>query len=272
MVVAAIAAVLLFVIGYVDLTHQERQTYPALSYQPARTAATRLPSAHPSLGVRGYQPFCVNPVDPVNADLCAQWAGVQATEEGNRLGRLNITITGLEFGALIFSLSFTGWAAFAAARSAAAAERAVEAADRPHIMVPEFEARRINVMHPDTIPLRVRFENFGSGPGWIERYRMAAVLAPQPPQGIGFDGGWIQGVLPIAPKKWVEMGGTGGLSVPISPDQIGPYEAGELKMFVAIHIDYRGSSGSLHQHRLLFRCHPEHPYPQAIPDEDWLYT
>jgi hypothetical protein len=77
---------------------------------------------------RSYQPNCENPKDREDAELCAQWAAVQANGESNRLSRLSIVITGLEFAGLIGSLFFTGWAALAAAKAAKIAEDATAGA------------------------------------------------------------------------------------------------------------------------------------------------
>ena len=71
-----------------------------------------------------YDPACDKPLTRDDSDLCAQWATVGATEEGNRLNRVGLLLGAIEFGGLLVSLVFTGWAAIAAAKAAKIAEGA----------------------------------------------------------------------------------------------------------------------------------------------------
>ncbi|HVI27038.1 hypothetical protein [Hansschlegelia sp.] len=114
--------------GYQQLDRAEKQSYPKQEYQPARDHLAPASGKNPAVTANPYQPYCDHPKDRDDADLCAQWAAVMAVEEGNRLNRLSLRLTALEFLALVISLIFTGWAAFAAAKAAKAAQDAVSVA------------------------------------------------------------------------------------------------------------------------------------------------
>jgi hypothetical protein len=120
----------LFYAGYDQIQSAEKPRYTEYKYQPARDRVSPSPSKKPEVAAKPYQPYCNGPEDRDDADLCAQWAAVQAVGESNRLTRLSITVTALEFGALIISLFFTGWAALAASRATKIAEDATKDADR----------------------------------------------------------------------------------------------------------------------------------------------
>lgn len=113
--------------GYNQLERYDAPAYADYKYQPARDAVPAPVPKNSKVAPPAYQPNCQTPKDRDDADLCAQWAAVQAVGESNRLARLSTYITGLEFGALVISLIFTGWAAFAAARAARSADKAIEA-------------------------------------------------------------------------------------------------------------------------------------------------
>lgn len=132
-IVAAVSGLVFLALstaGYQILNEAEEQPYPAYEYQPARD---HLPWAAPKYAPVTpipYEPHCDDPKERDDADLCAQWAAVQAVEESNRLSRIGIRVNALEFGALIVSLIFTGWAAMAAAKAARIAEEATKDADK----------------------------------------------------------------------------------------------------------------------------------------------
>src|SRR4051812_5480882 len=66
----------------------------------------------------GYRAYCREPKDREDSDLCAQWSGVEAVREGNRIAQSSVVWTSLEFGALLLTLGVTSWAAWAAVRAA----------------------------------------------------------------------------------------------------------------------------------------------------------
>ncbi|WP_294312809.1 hypothetical protein [uncultured Sphingomonas sp.] len=99
-------------------------------YQPSRNARLGVPPEDSVKGPNAYEPHCHSPKQREDADLCAQWASVDAAEQANRLATASLRLTGLEFGALLLSLIFTGWAAFAAAKAAQIAEEATRDADK----------------------------------------------------------------------------------------------------------------------------------------------
>lgn len=128
--VGGIVAVVLATSGYQILNEAEEQPYPAYNYQPARDHLPWTAPKYAPVTAIPYEPHCDDPKEREDADLCAQWASVQAVEESNRLARISMRITALEFGALIVSLIFTGWAAMAAAKAAHLAEETTKGADR----------------------------------------------------------------------------------------------------------------------------------------------
>lgn len=140
----AVAAVVLMIVaalaytGYNQLQDIERQPYADYKYQPARDRFGLAMPKNPRVAAKPYQPYCNNPKDRDDADLCAQWASVQVVGESNRLGRTGIIVTGLELLALVVSIFFTAWAALAAAKASAAASKTVDyfaAVERPRLVV-----------------------------------------------------------------------------------------------------------------------------------------
>lgn len=123
---AGLALLCLGYAGYQQLNYTELQGYPKYEYQPARDRVPPAFAEEPPITSKPYHPNCNDPKNGDDADLCAQWAAVQAVEESNRLSRISIRITALEFAALVVSLIFTGWAAFAAQSAAVAAHKVIE--------------------------------------------------------------------------------------------------------------------------------------------------
>lgn len=156
--------------GYEGLDQADKQAYADYKYQPARDHIDPPSDKSPHVTAYPYQPYCDEPKERDDADLCAQWAAVQAVNEGNRLSRLSIRITGLEFGALIVSLIFTGWAALAAAKAAQIAEKAMDGADRPHLLFTESDMNLREPIDGSKYPLTFRFKNHGKGPCWIRAW------------------------------------------------------------------------------------------------------
>ena len=124
-----VAFALLGYFAYDKLESADKPAYSQYKYQPARDAIAPPLAKNTKIASAPYQPNCAAPKSRDDADLCAQWASVQAVGESNRITRLSILITGLEFGALIISLFFTGWAALAASKAARIAEEATKDAD-----------------------------------------------------------------------------------------------------------------------------------------------
>ena len=85
--VGGVALVALAATGYQILDEAEKQPYSSYEYQPARDHLAPAPGKNPRVTARPYQPYCDNPKERDDADLCAQWAAVQAVEESNRLAR-----------------------------------------------------------------------------------------------------------------------------------------------------------------------------------------
>ena len=132
-VIAAVCGLIFIVLasaGYKVVGKAEDQPYPSYKYQPARDHLPWRAAKYPGIAPTPYEPHCDDPKERDDADLCAQWAGVQAVEESNRLARISLRITTLEFTALIVSLVFTGWAALAAAKATKIAEAATKDADQ----------------------------------------------------------------------------------------------------------------------------------------------
>lgn len=77
-----------------------------------------------------FYPYCDRPPTREDAGLCAQWAAVSAAEEANRLSRINLHATLIQWLALIIGLGLSAWAAYAASKAAGAAEAGIEEAKR----------------------------------------------------------------------------------------------------------------------------------------------
>ncbi|RIV83371.1 hypothetical protein [Aurantiacibacter zhengii] len=111
--------------GYNLLRAIEEANTTQQSYQPAREA--RLPKAtnNSETSPQRYEPKCSAPENREDADLCAQWAMVGATDQSNSLAASQLWLTFFEIVALIITISFTAWAAFAASAASKAAEASV---------------------------------------------------------------------------------------------------------------------------------------------------
>jgi len=184
--------------GYQVLDQTDEQPYSDYHYQPARDRVP--PSGRKNSGVatEAYQPYCDAPQSRDDADLCSQWASAQAATESNRLSRISIRITGFEFGALIVSLIFTGWAAFAASKATKIAQdandganEAVDAALRSadatklaaqaaaeHVKAFERAERAHLILRPiagnftegnESITINIIATNFGRSTAYVER-------------------------------------------------------------------------------------------------------
>ncbi|MBI1330487.1 MAG: hypothetical protein GC166_11380 [Alphaproteobacteria bacterium] len=104
----------------------EADPNPDAYYQPATHASFPKAVKKAEVAPKAYDPHCQRPQDRADSDLCAQWQNAKVMAEANRLSRLSISITAWEFGALVLSLCFTGWAAWAAGRAASSADEAIE--------------------------------------------------------------------------------------------------------------------------------------------------
>ncbi|RWB23101.1 MAG: hypothetical protein EOQ40_02450 [Mesorhizobium sp.] len=113
-------------LAYQELQGSEIDTYPDASYQPARNATFPPAPKEHQARTEHYDPHCQEPANREDSDLCAQWSAVEAVNESNRLVRVSLNVVALEFGALVVSLIFTGWAAVAAAQAARAANQSIE--------------------------------------------------------------------------------------------------------------------------------------------------
>ena len=82
--------------NFYEASDQQHANY---SYQPAGNAGLHI-STPTKTPAPGYQPYCNNPDNHEDADLCAQWAAVQQTGETNRLASLALKIS-------VFALLFT---------------------------------------------------------------------------------------------------------------------------------------------------------------------
>lgn len=124
--VGFLSFVVLLAGGYYVLWQVQQQSYAPDKYQPSRDANLAIPAKDGKVATEAYQPNCQAPQHYRDADLCAQWGSVKASEEGNRLIRVSTRVTYLEFVGLVISLIFTGWAAVAASKGTKAANLAVK--------------------------------------------------------------------------------------------------------------------------------------------------
>lgn len=104
----ALAASLLSV-GY-SLYNSGQQQHPSYAYQPASKPLLGASTVTPG-PAKPYQPYCQNPEDREDADLCAQWAAVDQVAESNRLASVNtrlsiFTLLVTVFGTLLLIWTF----------------------------------------------------------------------------------------------------------------------------------------------------------------------
>ena len=112
-----------------------------------------------------FKRSCDHPKQREDDDLCQQVRMAQAAEEAVYWAewQTKIGIGGLIGVAL--SLIFSGWASFAAARAAKAAERAIVVENRPWIRFEPKIASDLNFTeHGGYIKFEITFKNVGGGP------------------------------------------------------------------------------------------------------------
>jgi hypothetical protein len=155
-------------------------------YEPARDAT--YPRAVKGARLGAYDPACHGPVARDDADLCAQWAAVEAVRDANRLTGMSIWITAAEFSALVASLFFTGWAAMAAAGAAKSTDASVRLAERtadrqlrPYVHLERIRVERRPVEGGGTrIHLTFAARNFGATPALDLRLQFARKMVDYP--------------------------------------------------------------------------------------------
>lgn len=153
------------VLGYRELQRAEIDPYPNAHYQPARQPS--FPPGWPQIydsKSSAYEPNCEKPGNKEDSDLCAQWSAVEAVNETNRLTRIALNVSALEFGGLLLSLIFTCWAAVAASQAANAAKDAVEISartERPIIFLTRIEPV---ITEQSVHGISLHFENAGRLP------------------------------------------------------------------------------------------------------------
>lgn len=78
--------------SYRQFYEPAEQEYAVERYQPARDAVkpSSLPKNQPPS--KAYQPYCDQPQNREDADLCAQWGAVRAVSETNRLTRIALKL------------------------------------------------------------------------------------------------------------------------------------------------------------------------------------
>lgn len=134
-----------------------------------------------------YKPRCERPQSREESELCAQWGGVAAAREANRLtaeansglGYANAVSaqtlwwTRAGFLAIIATLFATAWAAWAASKAAHAANRSVDLFIRAEagFLVPSVSCRNADV-------IEILFVNRGRTPVSIIHADIAAVHEP----------------------------------------------------------------------------------------------
>ncbi len=139
--------------GYDLLYDIEKSNTAQQSYQPARDARLPTLAENSKIDPDGYQPNCEAPQNKDDADLCAQWAMVGATDRGNNLAASQLWLTFFEIVALIVTISFTAWAAVAAANASKAARESVDLFQKAEsgLLVPSVVMNSFNTV---TIGLR----------------------------------------------------------------------------------------------------------------------
>ena len=120
-----------------------------------------------------YEPGCSAPKNREDDDLCQQRRMAKAAEEAAWWAKWQTKIGAAGFIAVALSLIFTGWAAFAAARSANAAEKTVVIENRPWIRIdtPQFITGLSINNRGAQAQFMVPIENVGRGPAqklWVE--------------------------------------------------------------------------------------------------------
>lgn len=116
---------LLATIGYYRIQEAQSDPYPDARHNPARNASEPVLAQNQQVTPPAYDPRCQAPQDREDSDLCAQWSAVEAMKEANRVNQIALRAGWFEFIALLISIFFTGWAAIAAAKAAAAADKVV---------------------------------------------------------------------------------------------------------------------------------------------------
>jgi hypothetical protein len=265
-----IAALALAYAGYEQLQHVDQQPYADYKYQPARDRLA-LPPKDARVAAKSYQPYCNQPQSRDDADLCAQWASVQAIAENNRLTRASVLITGLEFAALVVSLIFTGWAARAAARSARAAELAVEGGDRPHLLLDTME---LLLKEPDlegNYLFTYSFTNHGRGPAWLKRW--GAIFHSTDQDAPEIDVGklkYIPVAWPVPPS--VSWKTTKPMTISFPAESVAKVLAGTETFYIFCTVEYVDSDHRPHVNSFVLRYLTEDARWVPMESSLWRYS
>lgn len=161
-----IAALLgLLTAGYYQLEKADQPSYAEREYQPARSPGLAVTVEEAEIASKPYQPNCQSPKNREDADLCAQWAAVQAVEESNRLTRLAMRVNGLEIAAIVVTLIFTAWAAFAAASASRVAQKSLRLYQHAEssLLISGIETLRHGVV-------KIYFKNVGRLPAFVAHF------------------------------------------------------------------------------------------------------
>lgn len=171
--------------GYHEFTEATEDPYAAERYQPARDARLPPAPAKQQAQARPYEPNCQQPQNHADADLCAQWGGVKAVTETNRLTRLALNLAALGF---IFAVTgaFVGvvgtYYLVQAFREAKRSADAAITANRPWLRG-ELRADPPMWIRDGTFSLNVTvtLKNFGNSPAVLKPdIDVDSVVSPMP--------------------------------------------------------------------------------------------
>ncbi|MDB5678198.1 MAG: hypothetical protein JWM94_1200 [Sphingomonas bacterium] len=251
------------------LNYPEQERYQSYRYAPGDPEAANAALADKAKPVEYREP-CTQPKGREESDLCAQWKAARAaessalwTERGFWVGLVSIMGLG---ATIILTLRATE----AAQRSALAAEKAIEGADRPHMLLTQSS---INLKEPNLEGYGYEFNwgNFGKGPAWLKEWGvLVRILDKEDDHG-------LPAVIELRPVNWNVApergwGSTAPNDVPLPAGRVAEVLADEADMLVFWQINYVDSDGRAHVHRLVQRYEPSVERLIPLDHPFWCYT
>jgi hypothetical protein len=208
-----------------------------------------------------YQAMCDSPDNREEADLCQQWRSAESAAKLVEVSYLQLWATWFSVAGLGITIFLTFRATRAAQRSATAAEAAIEAVDRPYLILSKLEVTPFDApLLGDKIPFQYQFTNHGKGPAWIRANSVWAhqtetgeVPTPETHTPIFAETNW-----PLAPNAWW---GTPELTV----EQAFTFDAGareevlngtQIFHLVGI-LRYQNASGRIYEYKWISRYVPK---------------
>lgn len=250
------------------LNYPKQERYQSYTYPAEQEANAWTAVAKKTRSTENRQP-CEKPKGHDESDLCAQWKAARAaessalwTERGFWIGLASVIGLG---ATIILTLRATE----AAQRSARAAEKAVESAERPHMLLGDITLSDLSSPDLDgALDFTYRIINHGAGPGWIKRSAIQLISEAEIPEEpiLDFDNKNIA----VSPGGW--WGSVQPNKIRFQPETITDILSGEEILVAFFAIEYVNANNSTHVHNFAHRYLVDQKRFYPIEHPFWKYT